>query len=247
MPRQASQATRVGTRTGVLVPPKASAKSISTWIWTSAPVRVRVRPPRPVKSPNIWSKMSPKPPAPEKSKPPGPRALLERRVSVTVVGAALLVILENLVGLADFLEACFCRLVVRVAVGVVLHGELAVGLFQVLRVRVFRHFQGGVVICFGHHLPQGKAKGVVRSTLSRDAPGPRWGQSAPDPGASPLRQMGSGADWPQRGPGAEPLAFLPYADFFLFSSSSSNSASTTLSPPGAAPASGAAPAACSAL
>ncbi len=27
----------------------------------------------------------------------------------------------------------------------------------------------------------GKARGVVHSTLSRDAPGPRWGQSAPDP------------------------------------------------------------------
>ncbi len=80
-------------------------------------------------------------------------ALLERRVAVTIVGAALLVVLQDVVRLIQFLEFGFGRGVARVAVRVVLHREFAVGAFQVVATRVLRHAQGGIVVLFRHLSP----------------------------------------------------------------------------------------------
>jgi len=52
-------------------------------------------------------------------------ALLEGGVAETVVGGALLRVLQHLVGEVDLLEADFRLGVARIAVGVELHGELA--------------------------------------------------------------------------------------------------------------------------
>jgi hypothetical protein len=59
-------------------------------------------------------------------------AVLEGGVAEAVVGGALLVVLQNVIGLAQLLELRLGRLVARVAVGVVLHGQLAIGLLQLL-------------------------------------------------------------------------------------------------------------------
>jgi hypothetical protein len=88
-----------------------------------------------MKSPNISSKMSAKPEA--NSNPPAPgtgptAALLERGVAELVVGGALLVVLEDVVGLVDLLELLLRGLVARVAVRVMLHGELAERLLDVV-------------------------------------------------------------------------------------------------------------------
>ncbi len=69
----------------------------------------------------------PKPPKP----PPGP-APVANGPGAGVVLLALLGIAEHVVGLGDLLEARLRLLVVRVAVGVVLTRELAVGLLDLL-------------------------------------------------------------------------------------------------------------------
>ena len=80
-------------------------------------------------------------------------ALLERRMAEAVVGAALLVVLQHIVGFVDFLEPRLGLLVAGIAIGVKLHGELAVRLLQVVRARVLRHTQRGVIILLGHLSP----------------------------------------------------------------------------------------------
>ena len=70
-----------------------------------------------------------------------------------VVGGALLVVLQDVVGLVDFLELRLGLLVAGIAIRMVLHRELAVGLLQVVGARVPRHAQRGVIILFGHLSP----------------------------------------------------------------------------------------------
>ena len=53
------------------------------------------------------------------------RALLEGGMAEAVIGGALLAVLQDVVGLVDFLEAVLAVLVAGIAVGVILHGELA--------------------------------------------------------------------------------------------------------------------------
>ncbi len=152
----------------------------------------------PMNSPNIWSKMSPRPPS--WLNPAAAAAVLERRVAVAVVGGALLVVTQDLVGLADFLELRLGGLVARVAVRVVLHRLLAVCPLQVVGRGLARAFQQRVVILLCQFSsPSGKrAEGRH--------PRPGRGPEAPDP-----------------------VHDSPQADF-LCSSTSSNSASTTFSP-----------------
>ena len=84
---------------------------------------------------------------------PAAAALLERRMAEAIVGAALLVVLQDVVGLVDFLEARLGLLVAGIAVGMELHRELAIRLLQVVRARIPRHAQGGVIILLGHLSP----------------------------------------------------------------------------------------------
>ena len=70
-------------------------------------------------SENVEAKSAPKPPAGA-----GP-AMLEGGVAEAVIGGALVGVLEDLVGLVDFLEAMLAALVARIAIGMPLHGELA--------------------------------------------------------------------------------------------------------------------------
>ena len=59
-------------------------------------------------------------------------ALLERGMAEAVIRRALLGVLEALIGLADFPELHFAGRVARIAVGMELHGELAVSDLEVL-------------------------------------------------------------------------------------------------------------------
>jgi hypothetical protein len=74
------------------------------------------------------------------------------RMAVLVVGRALVAVGEHLVGLFDLLEfllglACCITLI---AVGVVLHRQLAIGLLDVVVRGVLGNAQDLVVIAFGH-------------------------------------------------------------------------------------------------
>ena len=148
VPLQASQTTRVGTRSVDLGAGEGLGQVDldapgGGRAGAGAACGAAARPP--MKSPNIWSKMSPEAAAAEKSKPPhepaAAAALLERGVAEAVVGGALLVVLQDVVGLVDFLELGLGLLVARVAVGVILHRELAIRLLQVVRARIPRHAQ----------------------------------------------------------------------------------------------------------
>ena len=58
-------------------------------------------------------------------------ALLEGGVAEAVIGGALVAVLEDLIGLVDFLEADLAVGVAGILVGVELHGELAIGALEV--------------------------------------------------------------------------------------------------------------------
>src|SRR5204862_296502 len=80
--------------------------------------------------------------AAEAARPTGRR----ERPRPAVVLLALLGVGEDVVGLGDLLEALLGPLVARVAVGVVLARELAVGLLDLIRRRVLRHTERLVVV-----------------------------------------------------------------------------------------------------
>ena len=58
-------------------------------------------------------------------RPAAHAALLESGMAETVIGGALIAVLENVVGLVEFFELVLAVGVARVAVRVMLHGELA--------------------------------------------------------------------------------------------------------------------------
>src|SRR5271165_607063 len=79
--------------------------------------------------------------------------LLERRMAETIIGRALLFVLQHVVGLAHFLEASLGLLVAGIAVGMVLHRELAVRLLEIFAARVSRDPQGRIIILLRHLSP----------------------------------------------------------------------------------------------
>src|SRR5262249_42811589 len=80
-----------------------------------------------------------------------PRAMLEGSVPEAIIGGALLVVLEDVVGLVDFLELMLAILVAGIAVGVVLHRRLAIGGFKLGLGGGALNSQDVVVIPLGHH------------------------------------------------------------------------------------------------
>ncbi len=81
-------------------------------------------------------------------------AALEGGMAHAVIGCALLAVGQHRIGLSDFLEFCFGLGVARIAVRVILHGELAIGAFQRLVVHALFDAQNFVIVAFGgHELP----------------------------------------------------------------------------------------------
>src|SRR6185437_13363347 len=78
-------------------------------------------------------------------------ALLKGGMSEAVIGGALVAVLENLVGLVDFLELDFACLVARIAIRMPLHRELAKCRLQLGLVRVAVDFKGFVIAALGRH------------------------------------------------------------------------------------------------
>ncbi len=79
-----------------------------------------------------------------------PAALLEGGMAEPVIGGALLIVLQNVIGLADVLEFLFGRLVARIAVRVTLHRQLAIGFFQIVGAGGFVDAENLVKILLGH-------------------------------------------------------------------------------------------------
>src|SRR6516225_6429470 len=144
--------------------------------------------------------------------------MLKGGMAITVVGGALIPVLQNLVGFVDFLELEFAGLVARIAVGVPLHRQLAKGRLEPVFVRVPIDFQSFVVAALGRHQSNPpELQSFIPKHHSKDA---GLGLMKNDPQPSRRR-----APWHEGHGGLR-----SYADFlFLSSSTSVNSASTTSS------------------
>ncbi|GAB7545643.1 hypothetical protein CS8_053260 [Cupriavidus sp. 8B] len=90
-------------------------------------------------------------------------------MAVLVVGGLLLGVREHLVGLFDLLELLFGILAVRIAVRVVLHRQLAIGLLDLVIAGVLAHPEHFVKVtfCHGGCLPDGP--GSVQSPPGRNS------------------------------------------------------------------------------
>src|SRR5260221_436671 len=78
--------------------------------------------------------------------------VLEGPVAEAVIGRALLIVLQDVIGLADFLEFMLGGLVPRVAVRMELHRQAAIGLLQLLRRGVAPNTEGIVIVLLRHGL-----------------------------------------------------------------------------------------------
>jgi hypothetical protein len=74
-------------------------------------------------------------------------------VAEAVVGGALLRVLQGLVGLADFLEGVFRRLVPMVGIGVKALGQLAIGGLDLFFIGGPGDPENLVIIALGHGRP----------------------------------------------------------------------------------------------
>jgi hypothetical protein len=117
-------------------------------------------------SPKMSEKASAKPPMPGAA---GAHAGLrvDAGVAVLVVGGALLRVGEDLVGFLGLLELLFGLGIVRIAVRMVLHGQLAVGLLDLVVRGVAVDAEDFVVVAF---LPCLIAQGCVRQRPGQGAP-----------------------------------------------------------------------------
>ena len=98
-------------------------------------------------------------------------------MTIAVVRGLLLRVGEHLVGLLGLLEFLFGILVVRIAVRVVLHGQLAVGLLDFVVASVAIDAEDFVVIPFGHDAALSLVSSKGRAGTGA---GLRWGSAAKD-------------------------------------------------------------------
>src|SRR5579871_281354 len=89
-----------------------------------------------------------------------PGAVLERGMAEAVRGRALLVVFQDVVGFVDFLELHFSAVIVRIAIGMQFHRELAKGRFD-LRDRGALLAAEGFVIAALHGVARSTRKAVV--------------------------------------------------------------------------------------
>ena len=78
---------------------------------------------------------------------------LEGAMAEAVIGGALLIVLQDVIGFVDFLELDLGGVVVRILVRVEFHRQLAIGRFQRGAVTAFGDFQGFVIATLGAHGP----------------------------------------------------------------------------------------------
>ncbi len=78
-------------------------------------------------------------------------ALLERRMAEAVIGGALVAVLEDLIGLVDFLEPDLALGIAGILVRMPLHRELAERCLELGFVRVAFDFEGFVIAALGRH------------------------------------------------------------------------------------------------
>src|SRR5690606_25576929 len=111
-------------------------------------------------------------PAPELARLLGVEAGLQRVLAELVVELAPGLVAEDVVGVRDLLEGFLRRLVARVDVGVMLAGELAVRLLDLVRRRVLGDAEHGVQIAALARGPPGAAVAIASGHPSRPRAAP---------------------------------------------------------------------------
>src|SRR5262249_35493909 len=91
---------------------------------------------------------------------------LQAGVAVAVVALALLLVPKHIVSLGSFLETSLGIGIADVAVGVVLKGQLAVGIFDVLGAGFLAHAQDLVIVPFAGHDSSTDTKPETRNSKS---------------------------------------------------------------------------------
>ncbi len=94
-------------------------------------------------------------------------AALEGGMTEAVVGRALLLVLEDVVGFVDLFELVLAGRVARIAVRMILHSELAVGLLEGLGIGIAADPEQFVKILLTCHVADRCTPGVRRYGLSR--------------------------------------------------------------------------------
>ena len=69
----------------------------------------------------------------------------------TIVGGAFIAVLQNLIGLVDFLEAYLAGRIARISIRMPFHGQFAKGRLELGFVRVPVDLKGFVVTALGRH------------------------------------------------------------------------------------------------
>ena len=100
-----------------------------------------------------------------------PAALLKGGMAKPVIGSALLIVLQDVVGLVEVFEFLFCALVAGIPVRVILHRELAIGPLEIVGAGGFGDAENLVKILLSH-ARWAFAGGVSRrESPRREAPG----------------------------------------------------------------------------
>ncbi len=79
-----------------------------------------------------------------------PTTLFEGGMAEAVVRGALLIVFEDVVGFVEALELLFGALVAGVAIGMILHRELAIGPLEFIGIRRFGDAEDLVKVLFSH-------------------------------------------------------------------------------------------------
>ena len=112
-------------------------------------------------------------------------ALLEGGMAEAVIGGALVAVLQDLVGLVDFLEAVLAVVVARIAIGMKLHRQLAEGGLQLGLAAGALNAEDFVVVALGHAAaPLASARHGRGSTVASTRPLIGLQKDAP-PGCEP--------------------------------------------------------------
>src|SRR4051794_9917797 len=89
-------------------------------------------------------------------------AVLERGVAEAVIGGALVAVLEYFIGFVEFAEPVFAFGVARIAIRMMLHGELAEGRLEIDLGAGALNAQDFVIVAFAHRTGTGLSEDLVR-------------------------------------------------------------------------------------
>src|SRR6185312_13650446 len=124
-------------------------------------------------------------------------ALFESGMAEAVVSGALLIVLQDVIGLVNILEAVLGLFVARIAVGMILHGELTERLLDVVARGITPHAEQLIEVLFRHRnylVPRLRTPGASTGEVATGSP---WKMRPSLPGAF-SGEVATGSPWKMR-------------------------------------------------